>query len=148
MEYKPLTIFLAEDDEDDRQFFTDAIAQMKVKTKLKTFNDGQELMDHLSDIDQAEPDLVFLDLNMPRKSGMECLEEIRKNPRLKDLVIAIYSTSASEEDVEDTFVRGANIYIHKPNDFPALKKVLADVLSVNWQYHTSGLDKANFLMSI
>ncbi len=148
MEYKPLNILLAEDDEDDCQFFTDAIAQMKVKTKLQTFKDGEALMDYLHDPIHTTPDLIFLDLNMPRKGGMECLEEIRKDAKLKDLVIAIYSTSASENDVEDTFVRGANIYIHKPNDFPSLKKVLAEVLSVNWQYHTSGLDKANFLLSI
>ena len=85
---------------------------------------------------------------MPRKGGMECLKEIRNNTKLKDLSIAIYSTSASEEDIVETFVKGANIYIKKPNDFAELKRILAQVISLNWQYHTSGLNKENFLLSI
>ena len=90
----------------------------------------------------------FLDLNMPRKSGMDCLLEIKNIEHLKDIPIAIYSTSASEEDIEETFVPGANIYIKKPSDFGTLKKVLEHVITINWQYQTSGLIKENFLLSI
>ena len=61
-------------------------------------------------------------------------------------VIWVYSTSSSEEHIEETFVSGANIYIKKPNDFDTLKKVLSDVVAINWQYHTSGLNKDNFLL--
>jgi CheY-like chemotaxis protein len=85
---------------------------------------------------------------MPRKGGKECLREIRQDERLKNLSVAIYSTSSSEDDIEDTLVLGANIYIKKPNDFASLKKVLSDVITLNWQYHTSGLNKDNFLFSI
>jgi CheY-like chemotaxis protein len=85
---------------------------------------------------------------MPVKSGMEWLIEIRKNTRLKDLAIAIYSTSASEDDIENAFVNGANVYIKKPNDFSLLKSSLAKVISLNWQYHTLGLKKENFLLSL
>lgn len=85
---------------------------------------------------------------MPRKSGIECLKEIRSNNKLKNLSIAIYSTSALEKDVEATFVNGANIYIKKPNDFEALKKILAKVITINWQYHTAGLNKENFLLYV
>jgi DNA-binding response OmpR family regulator len=85
---------------------------------------------------------------MPRKSGMDCLKEIRANDRFKDIAIAIYSTSSSEEDVENTFVLGANIYIKKPNDFKKLKKVLSEIVTINWQYHTNGLNKDNFLLRL
>lgn len=148
MTHDELFILLADDDEDDRLFFKDAIEELKVRTVVNTVNDGVQLMEYLNTPDVQLPNVVFLDLNMPRKDGMECLREIRSDARLKDLSIAIYSTSSSEEDIEETFVRGANIYIKKPNDFAALKKILAEVISLNWQYHTSGLNKENFLLSL
>ena len=79
---------------------------------------------------------------------MECLKEIRSNHKLKDISIAIYSTSGLEKDIEESFIKGANIYIKKPNDFVELKNTLAKVININWQYHTSGLNKENFLLNI
>ncbi len=140
-----INIVLADDDEDDRLFFTDAFDELKITTRVKTFNDGVYLMDYLN-TENVLPNVLFLDLNMPRKSGMECLKEIKQNPKFNDIAIAIYSTSASEEDIENTFVMGANIYIKKPSDFKTLKKVLSEVVTLNWQYHTNGLNKDNFLL--
>jgi CheY-like chemotaxis protein len=141
-----INIALADDDEDDRMFFTDAFEDLKIKSKVNTFNDGVYLMDYLNSEDALLPNVLFLDLNMPRKSGLECLKEIKQNPKFKDIAIAIYSTSASEEDIENTFVQGANIYIKKPSDFKTLKKVLSDVVTINWQYHTNNMNKDNFLL--
>ena len=148
MNYDALHILLADDDEDDRLFFKDAIEEVKVKTVVRIVEDGVQLMDYLNKPEISLPNVVFLDLNMPRKNGMECLKEIRSDHKLKDLSVVIYSTSASEEDIEATFVRGANVYIKKPNDFDELKRVLGQVLSLNWQYHTSGLNKENFLLRV
>ncbi len=130
-------IILADDDEDDRLFFTDAFSELKINTKVQTYNDGVELMNYLNSDDAVLPQVLFLDLNMPKKNG---------NKKFDDIAIAIYSTSSSEEHIEETFVSGANIYIKKPNDFDTLKKVLSDVVAINWQYHTSGLNKDNFLL--
>jgi CheY-like chemotaxis protein len=148
MNQEAMHILLADDDEDDRLFFTDAIEEIRVKTTVITVNDGLQLMEHLLSPDNKLPNLIFLDLNMPIKGGMECLKEIRSDHKLKDISIAIYSTSASQEDIEETFVKGANIYIKKPNDFNELKKILKEVISINWQYHTSGLNRENFLLSL
>ena len=148
MNHDALQILLAEDDDDDRLFFKDAIEEVKVKSVVTMVNDGVELMNYLIKPETKLPHLVFLDLNMPRKNGMECLKEIRSNNKLKDLSIAIYSTSGLEKDIEDTFVNGANVYIKKPNDFEVLKTILAKVITINWQYHTSGLNKENFLLNI
>ena len=139
-------IILADDDEDDRLFFTDAFSELKINTKVNTYNDGVELMNYLNSDDAILPQVLFLDLNMPKKNGIECLHEIKSNSKFEDIAIAIYSTSSSEEYIEETFVSGANIYIKKPNDFDTLKKVLSDVVAINWQYHTSGLNKDNFLL--
>ena len=148
MNTTPLHILLADDDEDDRLIFKEAINEVRIKTKLTMVNDGVQLMEYLQTTEDELPHIVFLDLNMPRKGGIECLKEIRNDANLKDLSIAIYSTSASEEDIEDTFIKGANVYIKKPNDFNTLVKVLAEVITINWQYHTSDLNKENFVLSI
>lgn len=141
-------IILADDDEDDILFFTDAFDELKINTKVYTFKDGVELMDYLNHKDTLMPNVLFLDLNMPKKSGIECLTEIKASHKMSEIAIAIYSTSASEEDIEKTFVLGANIYIKKPGDFKKLKKILSEVVSINWQYHTNGLNKDNFLMRL
>ena len=141
-------IILADDDEDDRNFFSEAFDELKMKTKVTVFNDGLQLMEFLNLTKSVLPHILFLDLNMPFKSGIECLNEIKLNDRFKDIAIAIYSTSASDEDVEATFINGANIYIKKPSDFNTLKKILKDVVTINWQYQTSDLNKDNFLLKI
>lgn len=143
-----MRIVIADDDEDDRTFFSDAMMELKMNNELTMFNDGKELMDYLANPDIVLPHLLFLDLNMPLKSGFECLKEIRSDLRFKDVSIAIYSTSSSEKDIEETFIEGANIYIKKPNDFTKLKKVIKEVLNINWQFHSSGLNKETFFFSI
>lgn len=148
MQNESIFVLLADDDEDDRLFFSDAFEELKMKTVVKTVNDGEELMKYLSSSENRLPHVLFLDINMPRKNGLECLKEIRSNQELRDLSIAMYSTSSSEKDIEETFIQGANIYINKPSDFGELKRVLTEVLSINWQYHTSGLNRDNFLLRI
>ncbi|HSY60532.1 MAG TPA: response regulator [Cytophaga sp.] len=148
MQNETIRVMLADDDEDDRLFFTDAFDEIKIKTEVRTLNNGIELMNFLNQPNAVLPHILFLDLNMPGKTGMDCLREIKDIDRLKDIAIAIYSTSASDEDIEETFVQGANIYIKKPHEFTALKKILEDVITINWQYHTSGLNRDNFLLSL
>ena len=139
-------IVLADDDEDDRLFFTDAFDELKINTIVNTVNNGKELLNFLNHPDTVLPNIVFLDLNMPILNGIDCLKQIKLNEKYKDIAIAIYSTSSSDQDVEDTFVLGANIYIKKPSNFDDLKKILSDVITINWQYHTNGLNKDNFLL--
>jgi CheY-like chemotaxis protein len=147
-DHDPIHIILADDDDDDRLFFRDAIKEVKLNTVVIVVNDGVELMECLIKPDIHLPNLIFLDLNMPRKSGIECLKEIRSNSKLKNISIAIYSTSALEKDIDETFINGANIYIKKPNDFEALKDILTKVITINWQYHSLDLNKENFLFNI
>ncbi|MEG3659546.1 response regulator [Arenibacter palladensis] len=145
---KILNIALADDDEDDRILFKEAIDEIKIKTKLSLYNNGQELMDYLNLPKIVLPDLIFLDLNMPLKNGMQCLKEIRTNSSLNDITIAIYSTSSSEKDIEETFVNGANIYLNKPSNFCNLRESIEKILKMNWQYHTSNLDRNSFLFHL
>lgn len=143
-----LNVALVDDDKDDRFLFQEVIEEIKINTNLLLFTNGQEFMDYLTQESIGNLHIVFLDLNMPVKNGIQCLEEIRSNNRFNDISVAIYSTSSSEADIEETFVKGANVYINKPNDFKSLKKTIEQVLRVNWQYNTSVLNRGNFLLKI
>jgi CheY-like chemotaxis protein len=143
-----MRILLCDDDEDDRMFFSEAMKELKVVHILSVFENGMELMEYLHHPETLLPHILFLDINMPCKSGLECLNEIREHAKFKDLVIAIYSTSNSPEVIEQTFANGANIFLKKPSDFKILKKAIHHVLNINWQYHTAGLNKETFLLSL
>ena len=144
--HEDLRILLADDDEDDRQTFSEAIKAAKVRHVFHSVVDGSKLMTYLSDCTSECPDLIFLDLNMPKKDGMECLVEIRANPKYKNTAVVIYSTSSAQNEIDATFLAGANIYITKPNNMETLKTLIAEVVSINWQYHTGRLNKEHFMM--
>jgi len=141
-------ILLADDDEADRLLFTDAFSELKLETVVQTVNNGVQLMEYLQKKEKPLPQLLFLDLNMPRKNGLQCLMEIRGNEKLKDISVAIYSTSNSEKDIEETFLHGANIYIHKPADFNILKQVLEKAVRTTIQYKDETMNRDNFLLRI
>jgi CheY-like chemotaxis protein len=141
-----LRVLLADDDEDDRKLLRRAIENVRVDVALHNLDNGEKLMEYLSGCNGNVPDLIFLDLNMPKKNGMDCLIEIRAHKKFNNTAIAIYSTSSVEKDMDSTFSAGANIYITKPDNYETLKKIVADILSINWQYHTSRSSIENFVM--
>lgn len=148
MDKQPIRVLLADDDEADRLLFTEALEELNLNVIIESVIDGVQLMDHLNTANTTLPNILFLDLNMPRKNGMECLKEIRANKSLADLPVAIYSTSSSETDIEKTFLNGANVYINKPNDFNELKEVLEKALKVMIVYQSPPFNKENFLLRI
>ena len=148
MQHKILNIILADDDEDDRDIFEQALNETKFKTNLKCFENGLSLINYLRKNKTNLPDLIFLDLNMPSMDGFECLEEIKKDPGLKDLTVIIYSTSSSEKDIERVFVAGANIYLNKPYDFEKLIKILQKILVLDWQNQNSQFSRETFLYKL
>ncbi len=126
-------IILTDDDADDRIIFQDAFQELNIQNDLTMFSNGDELMEYLKSHTNDLPQLLFLDLNMPRKSGLQCLHEIRRDKRLKDLLVAIYSTSSSEGEIEKSFDGGANLYIKKPSEYNKLKKIISQVIENNSQ---------------
>ncbi|WP_047545523.1 response regulator [Psychroserpens sp. Hel_I_66] len=148
MPYKDLRIVLADDDPDDRALFELAINQISKDIDLSMCKNGTDLISYLRDDKEILPDILFLDLNMPNKDGIECLMEIKKDPGLKDMTVVIYSTSSSEKDIEKTFLEGANIYLNKPSNFNNLKTSLKRILTLDWQYQNSILNKENFLFRL
>jgi CheY-like chemotaxis protein len=125
-----LHILLADDDLDDCMFFKEALEEIPVATNLTTVNDGVELMQLLKSDAITLPDALYLDLNMPRKNGYDCLLEITKIEKLKQVPVIIYSTSFDSEVVNQLKEWGARYYIRKPAEFSNLKKVLLKSLQL------------------
>ena len=130
----PLNVLLADDDVDDRFLFTKAIKELPVTTQLTTVNDGEQLMDYLNANLKNLPDILFLDLSMPRKTGFECLSEIKEHDELKNLTVLVFTTSFSRGiDFEQSLINtlstiGAEEYIRKPGNFEQLKKIIHEAL--------------------
>jgi CheY-like chemotaxis protein len=126
----PLHILLSDDDADDRSFFENALKEIPIDTRLTTVNDGEQLMEYLSKNSDQLPDVLFLDLSMPRKGGFECLTEIREDLNLKDFPIVMFSTSYTQDfNYEQGMITvlyklGVQDYIRKPDSIPELKKLI------------------------
>ena len=144
---KQLNILLADDDEDDQYLFSMAVEKGFEQAKVTTAGDGQALMKILKEATKKQPDIIFLDLNMPRKNGKECLEEIRANKNLAKIPVVIYSTSVSKIDVDETYKSGANLYLEKPSDYNHLIKVLPAILKLDWQKYFPSPDKELYVFT-
>jgi CheY-like chemotaxis protein len=142
----PIKILLAEDDEDDREFFKDALKEANPATKLKTLENGEQLMKYLTSVDGVHPDIIFLDINMPCKNGKQCLKEIRSNKKLDDVPVIMFSTSSYKEDIDETFKNGANLYVSKPVFFKDEVKILKKIFALNWQEELLKRDKKRFVL--
>jgi CheY-like chemotaxis protein len=130
MNLKKLNILLADDDTDDCTFFKEALEDLKLSADLTIVRDGEELMQLLAHEKNALPDVLFLDINMPRKNGFECLSEIKNSKKLKSLPVIMFSTSNSLDKISAIFKTGAHVYIHKPGDFAQLKEVISHALPI------------------
>ncbi len=144
----PLRVLLTDDDEDDRLIFKEIMDEMDKDITVHMVNDGKQLMDFLTTENNPLPHIIFLDLNMPNMNGLECLQKIRSDEKYSDISIAIYSTSTSKKDIDDTFSHGANIYITKPAVYSELKNVLEKSLSAVYLNRNSDLDMKNFVLKI
>ena len=148
MDYSEIVhIILADDDEDDHRLIKEALKEVKTKTIFEQFEDGEELMEYLKGENIKLPDIIMLDINMPKKTGIQCLLEIRALDMFNDVAIVMYSTSDNERDIESCFQKGANKYIVKPHSFPTLIKTINQLISIDWQYQRKVLKRENFLLT-
>jgi CheY-like chemotaxis protein len=128
---KPITVLMADDDEDDRMMTREAFEESRLANDLRFVCDGEELLDYLKrrgayadPASSPRPGLILLDLNMPRKDGREALQEIKADPELKTIRVVILTTSKAEEDILRTYNLSAASYITKPVTFAALAELV------------------------
>jgi CheY-like chemotaxis protein len=121
---------------DDCFFFEKALEELQLSTHLTIVRDGQQLMNYLSENSKNLPDVLFLDLNMPRKNGFECLCEIKEHESLKVIPVVMFSTSYPRDQIYEanminTLLKiGAHHFIRKPGDFAQLKQVIHQTLTM------------------
>lgn len=131
--YSPKCIFLADDDQDDRAIFAEALLDIDSSVLLTQAEDGKQLMDILHTPPDPLPDVIFLDINMPKLNGFECLEEIRSQEGdLKKINVIVFSTCNSLTSIEKAYELGATFYAVKPNTYDDLKSFIKKVLCIDW----------------
>jgi CheY-like chemotaxis protein len=128
---QPISILMADDDEDDILLTQKALKKGKLLNNLISVRDGEELLDYLqrrgeySDASQApRPGIILLDLNMPKKDGREALKEIKTDPELREIPVVVFTTSKAEEDIYRSYKLGVNSFITKPVTFDSLIEVM------------------------
>lgn len=138
MNKRPLNIMIAENDEDDRALVRFAFAECKLSNTVHFVEDGEQLLDYLyhrgpyqDTVNLPRPDLILLDLGMPRVNGHEALKEIKSDPVLRSIPVVIFTTSKSTRDINSTYSMGANSFIIKPVTFDGLIQVM-NVLAEYW----------------
>jgi two-component system, response regulator len=135
---KPSVIVMAEDDMDDRLLIKDALAESNWPADLRFVDNGEEMMDYLTRngkyaaaADAPRPNLILLDLNMPRKDGREVLREMKTRVDLKRIPVVVLTTSRADTDIDKMYELGANSFISKPIQFDSLVKLMR-LLSQYW----------------
>ena len=148
MNIRQLTILLADDDTDDCIFFKEALDELLLSTHLTVVHDGEQLMQQLINETNEFPDVLFLDLNMPRKNGFECLSEIKLSKKLNQLPVIIFSTSFEQEVVNQLYQNGAQYFIRKPSEFSQFKKIIQHSLALIAQENISQPTRENFVIIV
>jgi chemotaxis family two-component system response regulator Rcp1 len=128
---RPIEILMVEDSPSDAQLTIEALHAAKVANRLSHVEDGVEALRFLRQqgpyADAPRPDLILLDLNLPRKDGREVLEELKRDPDLKVIPVVVLTTSRSEQDVLRSYQLHANCYIAKPVDFTQFMEVVKTI---------------------
>lgn len=132
-------IFIADDDEDDRFLFVNALREIDESINCEFATDGYDALNTLKGSAKL-PDVLFLDLNMPKINGFECLRRLKNDIHLTKLPVVIFTTSQNPDDVEATHRLGANVFFSKPSNFNELKEKLERILNLNFQSENTNLD--------
>ena len=142
-----LNILLADDDIDDCIFFKSVLEKIPLATSLVAVHNGEELMHLLTNETYQLPHVLFLDLNMPRKNGFECLSEIKLNPKLKYLPVVMFSTSNEQELVSRLYLNGAQYFIRKPPIISQFEKIIEQTLILIGRENLLQPARENFVLS-
>jgi DNA-binding NarL/FixJ family response regulator len=143
----PIEILLADDDTDDGMLFREGVSDALDNARLTWVEDGELLLTYLANDVSYHPDIIFLDINMPRRCGKECLKAIRANKKLKDVPVVMFSTSLAEKDIDDTFDGGANLYLCKRMYFENDIAILKQIFNGEWRDRLKKRTRKNFVVA-
>ena len=123
-----MVIFYADDDREDCELFREALAHIDTAITCITAKDGREALNYLDHCEQL-PDYIFLDINMPLVDGKQCLVEIKKSGKLKEIPVVMYSTTSDTNEIKEYYKLGAHDFLIKPNNFVTLCESLDSIFS-------------------
>jgi CheY-like chemotaxis protein len=124
-----MTILYADDDRDDCDLLCEALGKIDPSIRCILASNGRDALNILNE-NQLLPDYIFLDINMPVMDGKKCLVEIKKDVRLKEIPVIIYSTTSNQDEIDDLYSAGAISFIQKPNNFNQLPSMLNTFFSL------------------
>lgn len=142
---EPVVIHYADDDTDDLQIFKNAVDKSTGQIALHTYNKSEEFLKNIKN-NTSGKQIVFLDINMPGKSGFEVLKEIRRDDLLKKMPVIMYSTSSDDKSIAVSKEIGATMYAVKPTSFSDLKNLIKKAISIDWNLFKSPPD--SFILKV
>ncbi len=134
-QHSPIKCFLVDDDEDDQEIFFMALQELDKSIHCVFADDGVKALEKLRGDNSFLPNYIFIDINMPRMNGVECLQEIKKDSRLKLVPVFMFSTSADPQIMARAKELGASSFIVKPPSISTLSQLLGSLLNLNMSSH-------------
>lgn len=142
-----LNVILADPDEGNLILLKNILQEFKIQVKVKAFFNGIDLMEYL-EAESVVPEVIFMNYHLSPKTSLACLQKLKSDQKFDPVTTIVYSKDLSAEEQEKIFVNGANVFMKKPDNYRDMKKKVTDIITISWQYHTSGLNKNNFIMKV
>jgi len=133
-------ILIAEDDVDDRMLLQTAFDEGNVDVKIEFVGNGSELLEFL-EVNTTYPQIILLDLNMPKKDGRETLRDLKQHPIFKKIPVIVFTTTKNENEIARCYELGANTYVVKPDSFESLRKIAANLVA--YWFNTASISRVN-----
>lgn len=143
-----LNIILVEEDEGKRIFFENIFSDSKIALKTNSFHRIKCVMDLLDEEDILIPEMLWINKDIIAKDDFDFFSVIQLHMKFNDTVIVIYSENFKNDEEEDFLVKGINVIMKLPDNYTDMKKKVSEIIAINWQYHTSGFNKNNFIMKV
>lgn len=135
------TFIIVDDDIDDQELFIEAVSEVDKTIRCLPYSNCEEALELMKSRKVGLPDVIFLDLNMPKLNGKQCLAELKKHSDLRNIPVIIYSTSSEKRDIEETARLGAAHFLTKPSKFEELCRAIAYVASKDWTSNSASLNQ-------
>lgn len=143
-----LNVILTDHDERNHILFKNIFKDHKINIKAQIFFSVEELMNYLNSENALIPEILFINYEPPQEFALDCLDEFRLSHKFSHMTTVVHSDNLPPAEEEEIFIKGANIMMKRPENYKDLKNSLTGIITINWQYHTSGLNKDNFIMKV
>jgi hypothetical protein len=143
-----LNVILMDHDERNHILFENIFKDHKIRIKSQIFFSLEEVMNYLNSENALIPEILFINYEPPHAFALDCLDEFRSSRKFSHMTTVVHSDGLLPAEEEEIFIKGTNIMMKRPDNYKDLKNSLTEIITINWQYHTSGLNKDNFIMKV